>query len=420
MATTLPKLESPESRPGKMMNRRSFLRASALAGGGMMLALYIEPIEKVLAAQFGPPVTLLPASFITIAPDGIVTLIAKNPEIGQGVKAMLPMLIAEELDVDWKNVRIEQGDLEAKYGLQIAGGSTATPMNWVPLRQVGAGGRQMLIAAAAQKWSVPESECTTTPGVVHHEGSKRSATYGELATAASTMTPPDAKTLQMKDPKDYRIIGKNTANPDIRKIVTGKPLYGIDFTMPGMLAAMFVKCPVYGGKVVSANLDEIKALPGIKYAFVVDPVADSSVLAGGVAIVADYWFQARHAADHNLKVTWDNGPTAQQSSKLYADTSVELAKSQPGQTLRKDGDARRVLRWRRQGSRSPRTRIRSSRMSRSSLKTARPIITTANSRSGRPARRPRAECSKPPGSSASTARTSPCISCASAAASAGA
>ena len=136
MATTLPKLESPESRPGKMMNRRSFLRASALAGGGMMLALYIEPIEKVLAAQFGPPVTLLPASFITIAPDGIVTLIAKNPEIGQGVKAMLPMLIAEELDVDWKNVRIEQGDLEAKYGLQIAGGSTATPMNWVPLRQV--------------------------------------------------------------------------------------------------------------------------------------------------------------------------------------------------------------------------------------------------------------------------------------------
>ncbi len=338
MATTLPKLESPESRPGKMMNRRSFLRASALAGGGMMLALYIEPIEKVLAAQFGPPVTLLPASFITIAPDGIVTLIAKNPEIGQGVKAMLPMLIAEELDVDWKNVRIEQGDLEAKYGLQIAGGSTATPMNWVPLRQVGAGGRQMLIAAAAQKWSVPESECTTTPGVVHHEGSKRSATYGELATAASTMTPPDAKTLQMKDPKDYRIIGKNTANPDIRKIVTGKPLYGIDFTMPGMLAAMFVKCPVYGGKVVSANLDEIKALPGIKYAFVVDPVADSSVLAGGVAIVADYWFQARHAADHNLKVTWDNGPTAQQSSKLYADTSVELAKSQPGQTLRKDGD----------------------------------------------------------------------------------
>ncbi len=182
MATTLPKLESPESR--KMMSRRSFLRATALAGGGMMLALYIEPVEKVLAAQFGPPVTLLPASFITIAPDGIVTLMAKNPEIGQGVKVMLPMLIAEELDVEWKNVRIEQADLNAKYGAQIAGGSTATPMNWEPLRQVGAGGRQMLIAAAAQKWGVPESECTTTPGVVHHEASNRSATYGELSSAA--------------------------------------------------------------------------------------------------------------------------------------------------------------------------------------------------------------------------------------------
>jgi isoquinoline 1-oxidoreductase subunit beta len=336
VATTLPKLESPE--PGKL-NRRSFLRASALAGGGMLLALYIEPVEKALAAaQFGPPVTLLPASFIAIAPDGIVTLIAKNPEIGQGVKAMLPMLIAEELDVDWKNVRIVQGDLDAKYGLQIAGGSTATPMNWVPLRQVGAGGRQMLIAAAAQKWGVPESECTTTPGVVHHEGSKRSAGYGELASTAATLTPPDPKTLKMKDPKDYRIIGKNTANPDIHKIVTGKPLYGIDVTMPGMLAAIFVKCPVYGGKVVSANLDEIKALPGIKDAFVVPPVGDSSVLAGGVAIVAQHWFQARHAADNNLKVTWDEGPTARQSSQLYADTSVELAKSQPGQTLRKDGD----------------------------------------------------------------------------------
>ena len=141
MATTLPKLdshESPEAPKAKgQMNRRSFLRATALAGGGMLLAYYVESVGKVLA-QFGPPVTLLPTSFITIAPDGIVTIIAKNPEIGQGVKVMLPMLIAEELDVEWKDVRIEQADLNAKYGLQIAGGSTATPMNWDPLRQVGA------------------------------------------------------------------------------------------------------------------------------------------------------------------------------------------------------------------------------------------------------------------------------------------
>jgi len=319
------------------MNRRSFLRATALAGGGMLLAYYIEPVGKVLA-QFGPPVTLLPTSFISIAPDGIVTLIAKNPEIGQGVKTMLPMLIAEELDVDWKDVRIEQGDLNAKYGLQIAGGSTATPMNWEPLRQVGAGGRQMLIAAAAQTWGVPESECITTPGRVHHEASKRSAGYGELAAKAATLKPPDPKTLKMKDPKDYRIIGKNTPNPDISKILTGKPLFGIDFTTPDMLYANFEKCPVFGGKVASANLDEIKALPGIRHAFIVEPGADPSALVGGVAIVADSWYQARYARDNKLKVTWDEGPTAKQSSELYASTAEDIAKKDPGQTLRKDGD----------------------------------------------------------------------------------
>jgi isoquinoline 1-oxidoreductase subunit beta len=321
-----------------LVSRRSFLRVTALAGGGMLLASYIEPLTGVLA-QFGPPVTLLPASFISIAPDGVITIIAKNPEIGQGVKVMLPMLIAEELDADWKDVRIEQGDLNAaKYGLQIAGGSTATPLNWEPMRQVGAGCRQMLISAAAQTWNVPESECTTTASRVHHEASKRSASYGELASKAATLPVPDPKTLQMKDPKNYRIIGHSTANPDIKKIVTGKPVFGIDFTMPGMLYANFEKCPVFGGKVVSANLDEVKAQPGIRHAFIVEPSADPSALLGGVAIVADSWYQARHARDNVLKVVWDEGPTAAQSSELYATTSVEMSKNDPGQTLRKDGD----------------------------------------------------------------------------------
>jgi len=342
VATTLPKLDSqdsPKSNGNGVMNRRAFLRASAIAGGGMMLAYYIEPVAKVMAAQFGPPVTLLPASFITITPDGIITLIAKNPEIGQGVKTMLPMMIAEELDADWKDVRIEQGDLNAKYGFQVAGGSTSTPMNWDPLRQVGAGGRAMLIAAAAQTWGVPASECSTTASRVHHDPTGRSLTYGELATKAASMPVPDPKTLKLKDPKDYRIIGRTTPNPDIHKIVTGKPLYGIDFTMPGMLYANYEKCPVFGGKVKSANLDEIKALPGIRRAFVVEPGPDPAALAGGVAIVADSWYQARYARDNKLKVEWDEGPTAAQSSQLYASTSVELAKKEPGQVLRKDGDA---------------------------------------------------------------------------------
>jgi isoquinoline 1-oxidoreductase subunit beta len=323
-----------------LVSRRSFLRASVIAGGGMMLAYYVEPIEKALAAaQFGPPVTLLPASFITIAPDGAITIIAKNPEIGQGVKVMLPMLIAEELDADWKTVKIEQGDLNpAKYGLQIAGGSTATPLNWDPMRQLGAQCRAMLIAAAADNWSVPASECTTTAGRVHHVASKRSASYGELSTKAASMPVPDPKTLTMKDPKDYRIIGKSAANPDIKKIVTGKPVFGIDFSMPGMLYANFEKCPVFGGKVASANLDEVKAQPGIRHAFIVDPGPDPTALAGGVAIVADSWYQARHARDNVLKVVWDEGPTAMQGTDTYNATAEDLNKKEPGQMLRKDGD----------------------------------------------------------------------------------
>jgi isoquinoline 1-oxidoreductase subunit beta len=153
-----------------LVSRRTFLRVSAIAGGGLLLSYHLDPIASNLArgAQAQAAPALSPNAFIRIAPDGVVTLMAKNPEVGQNIKAMLPMLIAEELDVEWKSVKIEQADVNfAKYGLQVAGGSTATPNNWIPMRQVGAAGRQLLISAAAQTWSVPESECTTASGTAN-------------------------------------------------------------------------------------------------------------------------------------------------------------------------------------------------------------------------------------------------------------
>ncbi len=194
-----------------VLDRRSFLRVSAIAGGGMLVALYVD-LPGVAQGQGTPPPPLTPNAFIKIDEKGIVTIMAKNPEVGQGVKTMLPMLIAEELDVDWSAVRIEQADLDqAKYGGQTAGGSTATPNNWTPMRQVGRAARQMLISAAATEWKVPEGECTTSSGKVMHAASNRSLGYGALATKAAALPPPDFSTLTLKTKSEYKIIGKADA-----------------------------------------------------------------------------------------------------------------------------------------------------------------------------------------------------------------
>lgn len=333
----------------RQITRRNFLRVSALAGGGLLLDLYPKSIGLAQGQGRPPAPPLSPNAFISIASDGKVTIMAKAPEVGQGIKTMLPMLIAEELDVDWKDVKIEQADLDAKYGPQFSGGSQGTPQGWTPLRQVGAAGRQMLIAAAAQTWNVPESECTTAAGRVTHQPSNRSLGYGELAAKAATLPAPDLTKVQLKNPKDYKIIGHATRGVDVQKIVTGQPIFGIDFTLPGMLYAVYHKCPVFGGKVASANLDAIKALPGIRHAFVVEGadvsanvvVGDPGVLPG-IAIVADSWWAAKSARE-KLEVKWNEGRWAEQSSEGFAKRAEELSKQAPARTLRQDGDHDKAL-----------------------------------------------------------------------------
>ncbi len=323
------------------LDRREFLRVSALAGGGLLLGAWLDfGTNGVLEAAEAPlhAGEFSPNAFIRIAPSGAITIVAKNPEIGQGIKTMLPMLIAEELDVDWSAVTIEQAMSEpAKYGSQVAGGSTATPTNWEPLRKAGAAGRQMLVAAAAQSWSVPAAECTTASGVVYHKASNRQMTYGALATAAAALPAPDMATVTLKDPKDFRIIGKPMTGVDNHKVVTGQPLFGIDVVVPNMLYGTFEKCPVFAGKAVSANLEEIKALPGVKNAFIVDGGTVLSGLLSGVAILADTWWAAK-SARAKLKVTWEEGATAQQSSASIKAKATELFAQAPARALRADGD----------------------------------------------------------------------------------
>jgi len=320
-----------------------FLRAGAAAGGGLFLSAKLPGIAQ--AAQAGAPAAPGPAlnAYVRIATDGIVTIVAKNPECGQGIKTMLPMLIAEELDADWKDVRIVMADNDpVAYGRQVAGGSTSTPTNWDPLRRVGAAGRQMLIEAAAQTWNVPAAECATAPGLVRHTPTGRTLGYGALAEKAAKVPAPKLETVALKDPKTFRIIGKPVSNIDNPAIVTGKPSFGIDVTVPGMKYAVFQKCPVFYGRCMEANLDEIKAMPGIRDAFMIEGGKDLGGLSSGVAIIGDTWWHA-NTARQKLAVKWDEGAFAQDSTDGYAAKAAELMTQPPHMNIRTDGDADAAL-----------------------------------------------------------------------------
>ncbi len=340
------------------LSRRAFLTASLATGGGLMLALSLPRAVQARATggagaaggaagatdsnAAGAAGTQLTA-FIRIAPDGTVTIMAKNPELGQGVATSLPMIIADELDVAWESVRTETAPLDpAAFGPQFSYGSFSTPLNWDPLRRAGAAGRQMLLTAAAHTWSVPVSECETAMGVVHHRSSGRALRYGALARRAARLPVPDLSSVPLKDPRDYHIIGRPTPQVDAARVLAGEPLFGIDQSIPGMLYAVYEKAPVFGAGVVAANLDAIRALPGVRDAFIVrgEPAAAALInrgLVDGVAIVADRWHQANRALQR-LQVQWADSPAAAQSTAAFERQSDAFAAQAPQQILRRDGD----------------------------------------------------------------------------------
>ena len=307
------------------LDRRTFIKVTTLAGGGVMLGLYSQ--SELLSQRGGrggqSAARPVPETYITIHPDNTFTIIAKNPETGQGVKNTLPAIIADEFDVDWTQVKVQQADLDPKYGGQREGGSTAIPQNYATMRQVGAMGRAMMKQAAADRMNVPASSLTTRSGVVIHRLTRRTATYASLAEAMEGMTPPTDAPL--KDPADFKIIGTSIHGVENFEMVTGKPIYSIDVEPEGTLFAVFEKCPVFGGTVESANLDQMKALPGIQHAFIVEPQGQGrNTLAGGVALVGDNWWITNNAR-RQLRVTWNEGPVATQSTEGYNAQALELS-----------------------------------------------------------------------------------------------
>jgi isoquinoline 1-oxidoreductase subunit beta len=327
----------------RSLDRRSFLKLTALAGGGIAFGLYVSSLPAALAEVTSASATeFTPNAFIRISPQGVVTIIAKNPEIGQGVKTALPMIIAEELEVPWEKVVVEQASLDSRYGVQSAGGSTAIPGNYDQGRRFGAAARVTLVNAAAQTWNVPASECFAESATVIHRPSGRKLTYGELVAKAATLPPPDLKTVPLKDPKDFKIIGRRIGGVDNQKIVTGQSLFGIDQKRPGMLHAVYVRCPCFGGKVVSANTAEIEKLPGVRAVFTIAGSNDLFGLLPGVAIVANSTWAA-FSAREQLKVTWDESPRPEFSSPAFAAKAIELAKGTTKTETRHSGSVDEAL-----------------------------------------------------------------------------
>jgi isoquinoline 1-oxidoreductase subunit beta len=321
--------------------RRRFLRQSgalllAIQGGGAIGLAAAADLDAPGADEFAP------SAFIRIGADGRVTLVSKQPEIGQGIKTSLPMVLAEELDVAWQDVRVVQGDLNPIYGSQGAGGSTSTPTNYENFHKLGATARTMLVQAAAKTWGVDPAECRASLGTVVHEASKRKLGYGALAKVAATLPMPDAKDVVLKDPASYRLLGTRIGGVDNGLVVAGKPLFGIDTRLPGMLYASYVKCPVLGGRPVSANLAAIKAMPGVKDAFIVEGTDNLNGLRPGVAIVADSTWNALRARK-KLDVVWDEGEGAKQGWTGFQ-TQAQAAAGNPGAaTQRRDGDVDAAL-----------------------------------------------------------------------------
>jgi isoquinoline 1-oxidoreductase beta subunit len=313
------------------LSRRSFLRSSALTGGGLILGVYVPQLSNAAEAVDEKFTTFAPNAFVRIGADDSVTVIANHSEMGQGVYTGLAMLIAEELDADWSKVRVEAAPVDRAYnhpafGLQLTGGSTSTWSEWERLRRAGATARAMLITAATQTWKVDSAICHTENGHVTHKTSGQRLSYGQLAEKASRLTPP--ANVALKDSKKFTLIGRAAKRVDTPEKIDGTAVFGLDVKVPGMLVAVVARPPTFGGKVKSFNSERTKAVQGVRHVIEIDR---------GVAVVADGFWPAKLGRE-KLEITWDEGPMSGLDSRSQREQYAELAK-RPGAIARKEGDS---------------------------------------------------------------------------------
>jgi len=347
------------------LDRRSFLKVSALAGGGMMLSFsWLAGCKPTAEEALGLPKEWFELnSYIKIGENGVVTLFSPNPEFGSNVKTSMPMILAEELDTDWKNVTVEQANFyPERYDRQFTGGSQGIRQGWTPLRTAGATARAMLVTAAAQTWKVPASEITTSAGVLEHKGSGKKAHYGEMASLAAKMEVPAEVTL--KETKDFKIVGNSKKNVDAQKIVTGKPLFALDHKVEGMKYAAIVHPPAFGMKLKSFDKSSVSGLSGIQDVFSISLFKedygrnffDTTTFPEIVAIVGNSTWEVMQAKKSSA-VEWENAPESsfevggfggRPNTKVTVPSGLENTSAhkdrmkeyitKPGNVVRKDGD----------------------------------------------------------------------------------
>ena len=306
------------------LSRREFVAVGVAAGAGLVVGFYLPHAGRSGKEVFSPN------AYLRITPDNKVTIVVARSEMGQGVRTALPMILAEELEADWKKIDIDQAGASTLYGDQTTGGSASVRTTWDPMRKAGAAAREMLISAAALTWGVPRSSCAAVEGSIQHGASKRRLSYGELAGKAATLPVPTD--VPLKQSKDYKIVGQRLARVDTPSKVKGEAVFGIDFRMPGMKYAVLSRCPTIGGKLVKFDDAESKKIAGVMY---VGKISDAAV-----AVVADSVWGAMEGR-RLLNMSWEEGPNKDLNTPAVME-SLKQAAPKKGVSLYSVGDVSKV------------------------------------------------------------------------------